>query len=89
MFPEELTTKVREISFDGIISETDERLATGLSRTTRWRLEKEGKYPKRVQLSPGRVGRLGREVRDWIQSRPRVGLVECEMESIETKGRDR
>ena len=89
MFPEGLTTKVREISFDGIISETDERLATGLSRTTRWRLEKGGKYPKRVQLSPGRVGRIGKEILGWINSRPRVCLAECEMESIETKGRDR
>lgn len=65
--------KVKEISFDGIMSDHDEKLVTGLSRVTRWRLESDGKYPKRVQLSPGRVGRIGAEIKEWIESRPRVG----------------
>ena len=71
-------TKTREISYDGIMSDADEKMVTGLSRVTRWRLEREGKYPARVQLSPGRVGRIGAEVKKWIQSRPRVNLAACE-----------
>ena len=40
-----------------------------LSDTTIWRLEKAGKFPKRRQLSPGRVGWLASEVDAWIESR--------------------
>jgi prophage regulatory protein len=40
-----------------------------LSPVTIWRLEKAGKFPKRRQLSPGRVGWLASEVDAWIESR--------------------
>ena len=33
------------------------------------RLEKAGKFPKRVQLGPNRVGWVEEEVLDWLQSR--------------------
>ena len=36
--------------------------ATNLSRTTRWRLEREGKFPRRRKLSPGRCAWLAREI---------------------------
>jgi prophage regulatory protein len=29
---------------------------TGLSRTTRWRLEKVGKFPKRIKISQASIG---------------------------------
>ena len=75
---ETLAVKVREISFDGIMSAVNVQLVTGLSRVTVWRLERENKFPARVQITPGRVGWVGSEVRDWIDSRPRVNLAECE-----------
>lgn len=34
------------------------------------RLEKAGKFPKRVQLGPNRVGWVEDEVLDWLQHRP-------------------
>lgn len=34
-----------------------------------WRLEKEGKFPKRLKLGPNRVGWLLSEVDDWIRAR--------------------
>ena len=37
---------------DRPISEAEERVATGLSRTTRWRLANEGRYPKKGLLGP-------------------------------------
>ena len=43
--------------------------ATGLSRTTIWRLEKRGQFPKKVKLSPNRKGRSEREVRRWMRER--------------------
>ena len=33
------------------------------------RLEKAGKFPKRVQIGPNRVGWVEGEVRDWLQER--------------------
>jgi len=42
---------------------------SGLSRTTAWRLEKEGKFPCRRQLSANAVGWLKTEIEAWILSR--------------------
>lgn len=42
---------------------------TGLSRSTAWRLEKEGKFPSRRQLSANAVGWLKTEIEAWILSR--------------------
>lgn len=33
------------------------------------RLEKDGKFPKRIQLGPNRVGWVESEVLDWLQER--------------------
>lgn len=44
-------------------------LVSGLSRTTAWRLEKEGQFPCRRQLSPNAVGWLQIEVEAWVKSR--------------------
>ena len=43
---------------------------TGLSKVTRWRGEKDGTFPKRRQISPGRVAWLESEVIAWMESRP-------------------
>ena len=55
-----------------MICRTDEvtRL-TGLSRTTLWRLEREGKFPERVRLGANSVGWREEEVRAWLDERPR------------------
>lgn len=45
---------------------------TGLSRVTLWRLERDGRFPTRLQLSKNAVGWRDDEVMDWVQSRPRV-----------------
>ena len=42
---------------------------TGLSKSTRWRLEKDGRFPKKRQLSAKSVGWLATEIEDWIQTR--------------------
>jgi len=42
---------------------------TGLSKSTRWRLEKDGGFPKRRQLSRKSVGWLATEIEEWIQTR--------------------
>jgi prophage regulatory protein len=55
------------------LSEIDDRLIgdpecgrlSGLSRTTRWRLERKGKFPARRQISENRIGWLLSEVLEW------------------------
>ena len=44
--------------------------AVALSTATIERLEREGQFPKRRQLSGQRVGWLVREVQEWAESRP-------------------
>src|SRR5712691_783470 len=52
-----------------ILGEAQVHQLTNLSRTTRWRIERRGEFPKRVRLSPGRVGWRQDEIREWIDSR--------------------
>jgi prophage regulatory protein len=47
---------------------------TSLSRTTIWRLEAEGSFPKRLQVGNRGVGWLLNEVDEWMQSRPRCNI---------------
>ncbi len=42
---------------------------TGLSRTTLWRKEQDGDFPKRVSLGVGSVGWKLSEVEEWVESR--------------------
>ena len=46
--------------------------ATGLSRTTIWRLgqRRDGSFPKPVRLGPNAIGWREDDVREWIDSRP-------------------
>lgn len=41
--------------------------AVGLSRATVYRLVDSGRFPRPVQLSPGRVAWVRREVEDWMR----------------------
>ena len=52
-----------------ILDEERVQEVTSLSRTTRWRLERRGQFPKRVRLSPGRVGWRQADIEAWISSR--------------------
>jgi prophage regulatory protein len=52
-----------------ILDESKVEKLTSLSRTTRWRMERRGEFPKRVRLSPGRVGWRQAEIEAWIRSR--------------------
>lgn len=45
--------------------------ATGLSRTTLWRLERLGDFPPRVRLGANSIGWVESEVQAWIETRPR------------------
>ena len=46
--------------------------ATGLSRTTIWRKEQAGTFPKRRRLASSLVAWRSDEVETWIEDRPVV-----------------
>lgn len=52
-----------------IIREVERHQMTHLSRVQWWRLEREGKVPRRVQLGPNSVGWLRHEIQGWIRDR--------------------
>jgi prophage regulatory protein len=41
----------------------------GLSDTTVWRMERQGRFPKRVRLGGKAVGWFSDEITDWIAKR--------------------
>lgn len=49
---------------------------TGLSRPTIWRMEMAGTFPGRIRLGGNSVGWREEEIREWIESRPRVSQTE-------------
>jgi len=51
------------------LRESQVAVLTGLSKSTRWRLEKYGDFPKKRQLSTRSVGWLASEIEEWIQTR--------------------
>ena len=54
---------------DRIIREPECYRVTGLSRTTRWRLEYRDEFPQRIRLSAGCTGWLLSEVEEWLAAR--------------------
>lgn len=54
---------------DRIVGEDERRLITGYSRQSWWRLEREGKVPRRIPLGANKVGWLQSELLDWLRSR--------------------
>ena len=54
---------------DRFIREAECERITGLSRTTRWRLERTNRFPKRRQISPNAVAWLESELTQWLEER--------------------
>lgn len=59
---------------DRFLREPEVRRVSGLSRTTRWRLERAGVFPKRRQISPNAVAWLESEIQAWLQCRAEQGV---------------
>jgi len=52
-----------------LYDEAECRKASKYSRAQRWRMEKEGRFPKRVVLGERRIAWVADEVDDWIAQR--------------------
>lgn len=54
---------------DRLLAWREVRAVTGLSRTTAWRLQNAGEFPRPVPISPGRVGWWQSELDAWKAER--------------------
>ena len=67
--PRPETASIVPKTADRFIREPECREITGLSRSTRWRLERNGRFPQRRQISAGATGWLASELAAWIAER--------------------
>ncbi len=51
------------------VREAECKQITGLSRTRRWELEREGKFPKRIKLSERAVAWRLSDLMSWMEER--------------------
>ena len=58
------------------------REATKLSRSTVWRMESAGTFPRRVHISANSVGWFSAEIDEWVKARERVAIKTTEMAAI-------
>jgi prophage regulatory protein len=56
-------------STNRFVREAECKQITGLSRTRRWELEKEGKFPKRIKLSERAVAWQLSDLMSWMEER--------------------
>lgn len=54
---------------DRFVREPEASEITGLSRTTRWRMERDGKFPSRRRISSRCTGWLMSEIQAWLCER--------------------
>ena len=55
---------------DRFVLEPERFEITQISRRQCYRLESEGKFPPRRQISPGRIGWPYSEIKKWLETRP-------------------
>ncbi len=63
---------------DRIVRDPECQSMTGLARSSRWRLERAGRFPPRVQLSDNSIGWRLSELQQWIRKRSRAGPASTE-----------
>ena len=54
---------------DRILHWAEVKQMTGLSRSTTWRMQRTGAFPRSIALSPGRVGWWESELAGWRKTR--------------------
>lgn len=64
--------KQAQLQAERVIREAECRQLTGICRTTRYMMEKEGKFPARRKLGGRAIGWLLSEVSAWQQSRSKA-----------------
>jgi prophage regulatory protein len=67
--PTEIRGFIPSEQIDGFAREDECKWLSGLSRSTRWRLERAGKFPRRESLSSNAVGWRRAAIRQWLQGK--------------------
>jgi prophage regulatory protein len=62
---------------DSLLRFKDVQRKTGLSRTTIWRLERDGNFPKHISISARATGWSANAVEGWIAERLGAASVEA------------
>ena len=62
----------RDLTPDRIVREQECKQLSGLARTTRYMMEKDGKFPTRRKLGGRSVGWLLSEISAWQTSQPKA-----------------
>ena len=57
---------------DRFVREPEVKHITGLSRVTRWRMERRGEFPRRRRISTNAVAWLESEIAEWMAERAEV-----------------
>ncbi|HSD16226.1 MAG TPA: AlpA family phage regulatory protein [Thermomonas sp.] len=57
------------MQLDRILPPREAWHTAGISRSTMYRLEKAGRFPRRLQISEGRTGYLASELEAWLKGR--------------------
>jgi len=68
------TNKQNKTLEDRFVREAEVRQITGLSRSTRWRLAREGKFPIPVSLGENAVAWRWSDLKLWMDSRQPRGV---------------
>lgn len=74
---------------DRILTDDELDVLTGISKTTRWRERKAGRFPRLLELSPGRKGNSLGQLREWLRQRRAAAKACAEAMDSETPGRGR
>ena len=69
MSEQERIRRQHQSARDRFVREKECREISGLSRTTRWRLMKNGLFPKTRKITPWARGWLLSELMGWVQDR--------------------
>lgn len=72
---------------DRVLDDDELDVLTGISKTTRWRERKAGRFPPFIVLSPGRKGNTLGQIREW-RRRGQAGA-RVDVRNPETPGRGR
>jgi len=70
----ERARRLAQSTVDRILRDAEVRERSGLSRTTRWRLIREGKFPAAVKLTDHAVGWRESDIDAWLATRVSRGL---------------
>lgn len=54
---------------EGIARDAEATEITGLGRSTRYKMEKAGTFPQRIQITAGLTGYLRKDLYEWVEKR--------------------